>query len=91
MHEIRIEKNPTEQRLQELGVFQWDVWSKGITSFPWHYDEQEVCYITKGSVRVTPEGREPVLVGKGDLVTFPAGMSCVWEVLEPISKHYSFE
>lgn len=91
MHEIRIEKNPTEQRLQELGVLQWDVWSKGITSFPWHYDEKEVCYITKGSVRVTPEGREPILVGKGDLVTFPAGMSCKWEILEPISKHYSFE
>jgi uncharacterized cupin superfamily protein len=91
MNEILIEKNPTEQRLKDLGVFQWDVWSKGIKSFPWHYDEQEICYITKGSVRVTPEGKEPVLLGKGDLVTFPAGMSCVWEVLEPISKHYSFE
>jgi len=91
MNEILIEKKPTEQRLKDLGVSQWDVWSKGITSFPWHYDELEVCYITKGSVRVTPEGREPVLVGKGDLVTFPKGMSCVWEVLEPISKHYSFE
>ena len=91
MNEIRIEKNPTEQRLLDLGVPQWDVWSKGITRFPWHYDEQEICYFITGSVRVTPEGKEPVLVGKGDLVTFPLGMSCVWEVLEPISKHYSFE
>ena len=91
MNEILIEKKLTEQRLKDLGVFQWDIWSKGITSFSWHYDEQEICYIIKGSVRVTPEGKEPVLVGQGDLVTFPVGMTCVWEVLEPISKHYSFE
>ncbi|HDY70266.1 MAG TPA: DUF861 domain-containing protein [Nitrospirae bacterium] len=25
---------------------------------------------------VTPDNGEPVEVGKGDLVTFPAGMSC---------------
>lgn len=29
-------------------------------------------------------------VGKGDLVTFPEGMGCTWEVHEAIKKHYKF-
>ena len=29
---------------------------------------------------VTPDGGDPVEFGKGDLVTFPEGMSCTWEI-----------
>jgi hypothetical protein len=32
-----------------------------------------------------------VAVGAGDLVVFPAGMSCTWKVLVPVRKHYDFE
>ena len=28
--------------------------------------------------------------GAGDLVTFPAGMSCTWEVHGAVKKHYTF-
>jgi uncharacterized cupin superfamily protein len=31
-----------------------------------------------------------VEVQAGDLATFPAGMSCTWDVKEAISKHYNF-
>jgi uncharacterized cupin superfamily protein len=31
-----------------------------------------------------------VRIGKGDLVTFPAGMSCTWEVRGAVKKHYRF-
>ncbi|MGO9243225.1 MAG: cupin domain-containing protein [Verrucomicrobiia bacterium] len=41
-------------------------------------------------VRWTPKGWKPVKVGKGDLVAFPAGMSCVWRVHKPVRKHYKF-
>jgi uncharacterized protein len=61
-----------------------------VSEFPWHYDEQEVCYFLEGEVTVTPEGGNPVKIGKGDLVTFPAGMSCVWNVYKPVRKHYKF-
>jgi len=38
-------------------------------------------YILQGRVIVTPtSGGKAVTVGKGDLVTFPEGMSCVWYV-----------
>jgi len=47
--------------------------------------------ILEGDVIVTPEGGgDAVRVGKGDLVTFPVGMSCTWEVQKPVRKHYSF-
>ena len=29
--------------------------------------------------------------GKGDLVTFPAGISAVWQVKKPLHKHYKLD
>ena len=29
--------------------------------------------------------------GAGDLVIFPAALSCIWEITEPVRKHYKFE
>lgn len=90
MNEINVEKNPDRERLRELGVEKWGVWTKEVSKFPWHYDESETCYFIEGEVVVTPEGGEPVRVGEGDLVTFPAGMDCVWDVRRPVRKHYRF-
>ena len=50
----------------------------------------QLCYFLEGSVVVTPENGEPVQIGKGDLVVFPEGMDCVWEIKEPVRKHYLF-
>ena len=90
MTPIQIERQPAENRLSELGVRSWDIWTKEVSEFPWHYDEQEICYFLEGDVEVTPDGGTPVRLGKGDLVTFPAGLSCTWKVLEPVRKHYRF-
>ena len=88
---IEVEHRPASERLETLGVFDWPVWEKEASGFPWHYDETEVCYILEGQVTVTPDGGEPVTVGEGDLVTFPAGMDCTWEIHRDIRKHYRFE
>jgi uncharacterized cupin superfamily protein len=90
MAEIKIENEPAEERLEELGVRGWPTWGSKVAKFPWTYDEAETCYILEGDVIVTPDGGEPVRVGKGQLVTFPAGMSCTWDVRVPIRKHYRF-
>jgi len=90
MSEIKIEHHPDEARLTSLGVSGWGIWTKEVSTFPWTYDEREVCYLLEGDVIVTPDGGKPVRVGKGDLVTFPAGMSCTWEVKQPVRKHYRF-
>jgi uncharacterized cupin superfamily protein len=90
MHEITITKRPPESVLEEQGVRSWPIWSKEIAVFPWHYDEPETCYLLEGRVIVTPNQGTPVEIEAGDLVTFPAGLSCQWEVRSPVRKHYRF-
>ncbi len=88
--QIKLIKNPDTQELKRLGVENWPIWEKEVSSFPWEYDANETCYILDGRVTVTPEGGEPVEIEAGDLVTFPKGMRCTWEIHEPIRKHYTF-
>ena len=90
MDHIMVERSPAQDRLNELRVFNWPVWEKEISEFPWHYDETEICYLLEGEVTVTPDGGEPVSFGAGDLVTFPAGMSCTWTITRAVRKHYCF-
>jgi uncharacterized cupin superfamily protein len=90
MSQINIEHNPDESRRNELGVSGWPVWTKEASEFPWSYDERETCYLLEGEVEVTPEQGETVKFGKGDLVTFPQGMSCTWKILKDVKKHYKF-
>ncbi len=90
MAEIKVVHSPAKEELERLGVFDWPVWTKEVSEFPWTYDMEETCYFLQGKVIVTPDGGEPVEVGAGDLVTFPRGMSCTWEVVEPVRKHYNF-
>ncbi len=87
---IEVERAPSPRRLEELGVMGWPIWEKEVSEFPYEYDEQEVCYFLAGDVTVTPAGGKPVRIGKGDLVTFPKGMTCTWKVAAPVRKHYRF-
>lgn len=90
MSDIKIEHHPDAARLASLGVSSWGIWTKEVSIFPWTYDEREVCYLLEGDVIVTPDGGKPVRFGAGDLVSFPAGMSCTWEIRHPVRKHYRF-
>lgn len=83
--------NPKQaELLNQLSVFTWSIWEKEASEFPWHYDQKEICYLLEGKVTVTPENGNSVTFGKGDLVTFPAGMSCHWQIHEAVKKHYQF-
>ena len=86
---IKIEKSPEKKRLEELNIFSWPVWTKEVSTFDWHYDEQEICYFLEGEVMVRTDTEE-VSFGKGDLVTFPEGLNCVWQIKKPVRKHYQF-
>lgn len=88
MKKIRIEAHPDVVRLEKLKVDTWPEWGKGVSIMPWSYFEDETSYILEGRAIVTPEGDDPVEISKGNLVTFPAGMTCVWQILEPIRKRY---
>jgi len=86
--EIKVEK-PDEKELEEMGVKNWPIWEKEVSEFDWYYDTNETCYFLEGKVEVTTEDGKKVVVGKGDLVTFPKGLKCRWKVIEPVRKHYN--
>ena len=90
MNEITVEHNPAPAKLEVMGVFDWPIWTKEASKFPWTYDQNETCYLLAGRVIVTPDGGQPVEFGESDLVIFPKGMSCTWEILEDVEKHYNF-
>ena len=87
---ITVNRNPSKEQLNQLGVSSWPTWSKEASTFPWTYSEPETAYVLEGEVVVTPQGGEPVQFGKGDLVLFPAGLSCTWEIKQGLRKHYKF-
>jgi uncharacterized protein len=87
--EIKVEKL-NEAELKGKGVFSWPIWEKEVSRFDWHYDSIEECYILKGKVTVTPAEGKPTSFGKGDFVTFPKGLSCVWDISQAVKKHYNF-
>ncbi len=88
MDQILYEHHPAPGKLEVMGVYDWPLWSKEVSTFDWTYDQQEECYILSGRFIVTPNGGEPIELGEGDLINFPKGMSCIWQILEPVEKHY---
>jgi uncharacterized cupin superfamily protein len=91
MSDIIIEHKPNNARLEALNVTKWPTWSKEVSTFPWVFHEQEIAWILEGECVITPENGTPVRFGKGDLVTFPAGLKCTWEVRQPLHKHYHLD
>uniref|UniRef100_A0A383W9H6 (S)-ureidoglycine aminohydrolase cupin domain-containing protein n=1 Tax=Tetradesmus obliquus TaxID=3088 RepID=A0A383W9H6_TETOB len=87
---IVVKSNVSKEQLEEMGVPRWPTWGCGASKFPWSYAENETCYVLQGRVLVTPDGGEAVEIKAGDMATFPAGMSCTWDVKEAINKHYNF-
>lgn len=88
MNKIIVEK-PTTEKLASLEVTRWPIWSKEVSQFPWSFTTQEIAYIIEGEVTVTPnDGSVAVSFQSGDLVTFPAGLTCTWNIKKSLRKHY---
>lgn len=85
---ILCEHKPSPAKLEVLGVYDWPLWKKPVSRFSWSYSEAQTCYILRGRAIITPEEGAPVEIKRGDLVSFPAGLNCTWDILEDIEKHY---
>jgi hypothetical protein len=83
--EIKVEK-PTDSEIADMKTL--PTWSKETSTFDWEYDVEETCFLLEGDVRITTDEGQVVELGKGDLVTFPRGLKCVWEIRQPVYKHY---
>ena len=82
-------KTLSTDELARLGVEKWPVWEADVSEFPWEYSTEELCYIIEGRAQVSYDD-ETVEFKKGDFVVFPKGLKCVWKIIEPIRKYYSF-
>ncbi len=93
---IQIIHEPDSNFLSSKGAFDWPTWGCPVSKFPWNYSDTEVCYLIKGKVIVTPVTKNSnvapttVTIAAGDYVSLPAGLSCTWDVIEPVEKHYMF-
>jgi len=90
MSGITIEHNVTPVKLDAMGVDGWPIWEKEASTFDWHYDREEICYILEGKAVITPKTGETITIERGDLVRFPAGLDCTWQIQEAIEKHYIY-
>jgi uncharacterized cupin superfamily protein len=89
MSAIKVEK-ATPEKLQALDVERWGIWECEISSFEWEYDEKETCWLYEGRVTVTTDAGEKVHFGAGDIVVFPKGLKCTWDVNQPVRKRFHF-
>ncbi len=84
-----IIKKLDDDTLAAQGVRTWPIWECQPSTFDWHYDQEESCYILEGEITVTTAS-ETVHIKPGDYVTFPKGLDCVWKVDKAVRKHYLF-
>ncbi len=89
MENIKVEKKLSPEVLKKRGVFDWPLWEKEISKFPWVYNQEEKCYITEGEAEIIMEN-EVVVIKAGDFVTFKKGLECTWNIIADIKKHYNF-
>ncbi len=89
--DVIIIKKLSQEEIDKIGLKSWPIWEKEISRFEWYYDDIEECYILEGKVTVETENGGKVEFGKGDFVTFPKGLSCVWDIKEAVRKHYNFK
>ncbi|GBG70049.1 hypothetical protein CBR_g4877 [Chara braunii] len=87
---LEVER-PSEERLEELHVSKWSKWESGRTFWAWEWKVDELCFIEKGELEITPrESTRSAVFKAGDLVTFPKWLRARCEVREPLEMRYRF-
>jgi uncharacterized cupin superfamily protein len=87
---IIVEHSPEAEKITKLGIYNWPIWTKEVSEFPWEYDVEETCYFLEGEAIITTADGDTVKLLKYDLVTFPKGMKCTWKITKNVKKHYKF-
>ena len=68
---------------QEIGI-----WECTPGPSRWLLETHEFVHIVGGSMTVTVDGGEPVVLAPGDTAVFAKGWSGTWEIAETIRKLY---
>lgn len=84
---IRIEAAPSPATLCKLEISRWPVVDHAEGSFERLYEISETCYFLRGVAELYMDDGTALLIGKGDLVTFPRGTKVRWKVIEKLVQH----
>ena len=82
-----IVRKPTKEEKEKYS--KWPIWQCNPSNFDWIYTEKETCLIIDGDVTVS-DGKGSVSFKAGDLVIFPEGLECNWNVRKAVKKYYNF-
>ena len=72
----------------QYGIKNWPIWECEPSNFTWNYNEKEICLIIEGEATIRTEGGESYFIKSGDLVEFPLGLYCEWQITKSIKKHF---
>ena len=72
----------------QYGIKNWPIWECEPSNFTWDYNEKEICLIIEGEANIKTEAGENYFIKSGDLVKFPLGLSCKWQITKRIKKHF---
>ena len=72
----------------QYGIKSWPIWECETSKFEWNYDDKEICLIIEGQAKISTKNGDIYFIKAGDLVEFPAGLYCEWEITKSIKKHY---
>ena len=73
----------------EAAGFYAGIWESEVGAWRVAYDEDELCVLLAGRVRLTEDGGAARDFGPGEAFVVPRGFRGVWETLEPVRKIYA--
>ena len=85
--EIVIESPCTASTIIQYGIKNWPTWEREPSIFQWSYTKKETCLIIQGEAEIKTN-KDIYKIKSGDLVEFPIGLECTWEISKTIKKHY---
>ena len=72
----------------QYGIKNWPTWECEPSNFSWFYKEKEICLIIEGEAKIKTDQGESYFIQSGDLVEFPEGLYCEWQIVKNMKKHF---
>ena len=88
MVKVLIKSPCSASLIIQYGIKNWPIWKCDPSNFQWNYNEKEICLIIEGEANIKTEAGEIYFIKSGDLVEFPKGLSCEWQIIKSIKKHF---
>tara|TARA_B100000945_G_scaffold307330_1_gene295671 strand:+ start:1570 stop:1845 length:276 start_codon:yes stop_codon:yes gene_type:complete len=85
---IKVNSPCSASTIIKYGIKNWPIWECEPSTFPWTYNEKEICLILNGEATISTDEGNTYSIKAGDLVTFSSGLNCTWTINKKIRKHY---